>query len=144
MAEAASVPWRDAIAADVRGRGRRGGEQTGQRVAVDQAGLVIGQGRIGGAVTRRLRIGGDGERRRGHGEVGTDVAQRVVRRCRERALGDGIGADVGRRGRRGGEQTGQRVAVDQAGLVIGQRRIGGAVDPCVCALAVTVSGARSR
>ena len=124
---------RDRIVADVRGRRSAGGERAGQRVAVDEAGLAVGQRRVGGAVGAAERVGGDCQRsgvdrqRRGIARRLREAEAVVVAGCRKTAAVDRIGAHVrgaaGARGehRRAGGHTSQRVAVDEA---IGRSRAG--------------------
>ena len=112
---------------------RHAAGRAGDRVAVDQTDRAgrTGQSSRAGTVNARCSIGvvRDGQAGRGYRKLRPGICDRVVVARVQRALPDRIAADVGCGGRGRGQTARQRVAVDQPGFAISQRRVGRAIRP---------------
>ncbi len=87
---------RNAVDPDIAGCRRRCRQRTRQRIAVGKARAadLIGQRRVCVAISTALRIGRDGDRPLGDGQVGTRIVQRVVARGREASLRNAVDPDI--------------------------------------------------
>ncbi len=103
---------------------------TGQCVAVYKACSRVGEGRVGIAVETACCICGHRQRARSDTEIRASVADGIVWRCRNCALGDGIGANVGGNSRRAVECACHSVTVHKSSTAqdISEGRIGIAIN----------------
>ena len=101
------------------------GNRVGDRVCAERPIDRRGQFRVGSAIGLALVVRRDGDRLGGNGQVRRSEVDAVIATGGERPLPDFIGADGFARGAR--KRTGKRVASEEPGRNVGQRRVGVAV-----------------